>query len=172
MALVLSTVIVHDEGIFAPTGLAGRWAESVKTEFVKFAAAEAPLNKRSSKSYANAGFKRGSLKKGISGDVTRVSVRVLHISVASSAPYTKYVLFGTSRIYSASARVPAGEEGAGQFRSLDWEGGSGMYIPPGMGHKALIRRSVRGQAANNFLERAFNETSWFHPSLKSMRFTG
>jgi len=157
---------VNDLKLFAPTGPIGRYRASVAASMTRHAKTEAPMNSRTRKSRANAAYPVGSLKRLISTSTANITARQFEIITSSGAPYSTYVLKGTSRIYSRSARVPKGQPGAGQFAPLDWGGHQGMYIPPGMGHKALIRQSVSGQAANNFLERAFDRTAVAHPSLR------
>lgn len=169
MGYTLNVIIVQDEKLFAPTGDIGRWAQAVSLEFTANVHAAAPFNKRQIKSRANAHEPVGSLRRGISGDLTRTSIRQFRINVTSSASYTLHVLFGTSRIYAKSGRVPKGEPGAGQFRDIGFEEG-GMYIPIGMGHKAMMKQSVSGQRANNFLDQGFRRTAATHSSLRSMRF--
>lgn len=161
-------IVVTDSKLFGRTGSIGRWAAGVEASFTAHAIVEAPTGAdtgRVNKSRANAGEPVGSLKAGISGEVVRVGVRQLQTTVSSSASYSLYVLKGTGTIYSKSARIPAGEAGAGQFAPLGE--GSGMYIPgnPGWGG-SKIRQRVRGQAANDFLGRAFAATARSHSSLR------
>lgn len=167
-------IVVTDTKLFGRTGAVGAWAQRVETAFTLHAIEEAPIGTdtgRVNKSRANAGEPVGSLKAGISGSVDRVGPRQLQTTVSSAASYSLYVIKGTGPIYSKSARIPAGEPGAGQFAELGE--GRGMYIPanPGYG-RSKIRQHVRGQAANNFLARAFDATARTHRSLKGHSMVG
>lgn len=168
----ITAIIVHDEKLFAPTGDIGRWASSVAYEFEWNTKSAAPVSSRTKSNWSmehHPTETNGALRRGIDASVGRTSLRRLRIDLTSSASYSTYVLFGTSRIYSRSARVPAGEPGAGQFASVGF-GNGGMYIPLRPG-KGLIRQSVSGQRANNFIETGFNATAARHSSLRSMRFS-
>lgn len=169
MRAELTGIVVHDEKLFLPGGDIYEWGREVTAQIGEFTRLEAPVNKRQVKSSANAMWPVGSLRAGIDSDMLKVSLRRMTISLSSRAPYTDYVRYGTSRIFSRSARIPKGEPGAGQFAELGWETG-GMYIPAGMGHKALIRQSVSGQAANDFIQRGFDRTAALHSSLRGMKF--
>jgi hypothetical protein len=170
----LYAIVVTDTKLFNRTGAVGVWAEKVNVAFVAHAIAEAPIGTdtgRVNKSRANSGWPVGSLKANIAGGVTRVGPRQLETTIASYAPYSLYVIKGTGTIYSKSARIPAGEPGAGQFAPLGE--GSGMYIPgnPGWGG-SKIRQHVSGQKANNFLGRAFDKTARTHSSLRGHSIVG
>jgi hypothetical protein len=171
----MTKIVVTDSKLFNRTGAVGRWAAGVEASFTAHAIAEAPTgfgSGRVNKSYANAAYPVGSLKASIRGEVERVGVRHLVTTVSVNVPYAIFVIRGTGPIFSRSARIPAGEPGAGQFAPLEF-GVSGMYIPanPGWG-KAKIRQHVRGQAANNFLGRAFDATARSHSSLRGFQMVG
>jgi hypothetical protein len=164
-------VEIHDEVLFLPTGPVGRWATSVARELKNHAIREAPSGRdsgRVNKSHANAHEPVGSLKRKISSSTTRAGAHIINIDLTSGASYSRYVLKGTSTIYSSTARIPKGEPGAGQFATL--EEGRGMYLPgnPGWG-RSKIRQRVSGQAANNFIGRAVTKTSARHASLRGFR---
>lgn len=168
-------IVVTDTKLFNRTGAVGVWAEKINVAFVAHAIEEAPIGTdtgRVNKSRANAHEPVGSLKAGISGDVNRVGPRQIETLVSSSASYSLYVIKGTGTIFSKLARVPAGEEGAGQFAALG--PGQGMYLPanPIPGGSAKMRQRVSGQAANNFLARAFDATARTHRSLKGHSMVG
>lgn len=164
MRAELVGIVVTDEVLFSPAGDIGRWRASVAAQMTRNAKAAAPVNSRSVKSRANAAYPVGSLRRLISSHTRNITLRRFEIITESAAPYSLYVIKGTGRIYSRSARVPKGEEGAGQFTPIGW-GSGGMYIPQGAGHKALIRQSVSGQKANNFLAAGFDRTARRHSSL-------
>lgn len=167
-------VVVTDTKLFNRTGAVGVWSEKIKVAFEAHAVEEAPTGAdtgRINKSRANAAWPVGSLKANISGDVDRVGPRQIVTTISSRAPYSLYVIKGTGPIFSKSARIPAGEPGAGQFAELGE--GRGMYIPgnPGWGG-SKIRQHVRGQKANNFLARAFDATARTHSSLRGHSMVG
>lgn len=167
--------VVTDTKLFNRTGDVGRWAERVKVAFVAHAIEQAPTGAstgRVNKSRANAAFPVGSLKASIRGDVERIGPRHLQTTVSANTPYAIHVIKGTGPIFSRSARIPAGQAGAGQFAPIGF-GFGGMYIPanPGWG-KAKIRQHVSGQRANNFLGRAFDATARTHSSLRGFSMGG
>lgn len=178
MQYVTTRIVVTDTKLFNRTGDFGRWAANVERAFTTNAIIEAPTGRDSNrihKSRANALFPVGSLKASIRGDVDRVAVRHFQTTISVNVPYAIYVLKGTNRIYSKSARIPAGTRDAdgrplgGQFTPLGYEGAfsGGMYLPgnPGWG-AARVRRSVAGQSANPFLDRAYAKTARTHSSLR------
>lgn len=171
----ITGIVVTDTKLFNRTGDVGRWAARVEVAFTAHAIEEAPTGAstgRVNKSRANAGEPVGSLKAGISGSVNRVGPRQIETIVASSASYSLYVIKGTSTIFSKTARIPAGESGAGQFAELG--PGQGMYLPanPVPGGSAKMRQRVSGQKANNFLGRAFDATARTHSSLRGHSMVG
>jgi hypothetical protein len=167
MQVRLVAVEIHDQKLYAPTGLVGRWASSVRRQLKSHAIAQAPhgaAKGRDRKTRTNAGEPPGSLKKGIRASTARTGPRSLDIILTSTASYSVYVLKGTGPIFSRSARIPKGSPGAGQFSSLS-EGG-GMYLPYNRRGKARVRQHVRGQTANPFFDRAVAATALKHSSLR------
>lgn len=175
MYYTVSKVLVTDQHLFNRTGMIGRWAERIKNEAVAFTRKEAPdgrasgRDRKSDWTYSHLGpYPPGSMKRSISGEVLRVGPRQLNTKIVVDVPYALYVIKGTGTIFSKSARVPAGEEGAGQFREIGFEEG-GMYLPSNSRGKAMMRQRVRGQRANNFLARGMRQTAAKHPSLAGFR---
>lgn len=172
MEIRVVAVEVHDEVMYGPTGLVGRWATSVARELKSAAIAEAPTGATSgrvNKSRANAHEPVGSLKKGIRSATSRTGPHSLDIELISTASYSLYVLKGThSPIIAKSARIPKGQPGAGQFASL--EEGGGMYLPgnPGWG-KSKMRQRVSGQRPNRFIDRAVATVGARHSSIRGFR---
>jgi len=170
--------VVTDTKLFNRTGDVGRWSMRVATKFEAHAVALAPVNKRGTKSRSTKypvglpAYPVGSLKRSIEMSNTRVGPRQIVTEVSANTPYAIYVIKGTGTIRSKSARVPRGEEGAGQFRTLEY-GQSGMYLPsnPGYG-KGGLRQTVSGQRANNFLGDAYDATARTHPSLRGFKMGG
>lgn len=174
MRYAVTAIVVHDEKLFAPTGDIGRWAAGVSREFERNVQWATPISTRTKSKWSMAAHPdepAGALHAGISGSLTRTSIRQFRMDVSSSASYSTHVLFGTRRIYAKSARVPKGEPGAGQFRDVGFGEASGMYVPLRMG-KGVMKQSVAGQRANNFFQTGFEMTAASHSSLRSMRFNG
>lgn len=177
-AFDITTIVITDTKLFNRTGQVGLWAARVEAKFTANAKTEAPHGgekgrwNKSNWSKANLGVgPAGSLRRSISGEVVRIGPRHLQTTVSVDVPYALAVIRGTGTIFSKGARVPRGEEGAGQFREIGF--GRGMYLPanPGWG-KARFRQRVRGQSANNFLGRAFDRTAITHPSLRGYQMVG
>jgi hypothetical protein len=170
----VTAIVVTDTKLFNRTGDIGRWAERINVAFTAHAIEKAPsslLSGRPNKSRANAAHPSGSMKLSISGEVNRVGIRQLETIVLVDVPYAMYVLKGTpALIFSKSARIPAGEEGAGQFVPL--VPGTGMYLPGQPAWAARRRQRVRGQRANNFLADAFDATARTHSSLRGFQMVG
>lgn len=164
-------MVVTDTKLFNVGGDVRRWAERVETRFTANAIFEAPYggdSGRFNKSRANAAYPVGSLKGSISGYVSRVGPRHLQTIISVDVPYAIYVLKGTGRIYSKSAREP----GSQRFSPIG-PGQGGLYIPAnpaGGWPTSHLRQSVKGQTANPFLDRAFAKTARTHSSLRG--FTG
>ena len=144
-------LVIYDSILFNRTGQVRRWADGVERRFTRNARDAAPLNKRAVKTRGAPPV--GSLKAGISGNVTRIGPRHLQTDIVSSAPYSLYVIRGTGTITSGSPD-PA-----------NWR--SWMYVPPTAGFGGITRQQqVRGQQANNFLNVAARLTAARHPSLR------
>jgi hypothetical protein len=153
--MTLEGLVVHDQILFAPGGDVHTWVYGIASEMYFNVEREAPLNKRPNKTAGEPPV--GSLLAGLRVDVGRITPKTFTIDTASTVHYTKYVIKGTNRIFARG-------EG-GRFAAAD-EGG-GMYLPanPGYG-RGRWRQSVRGQAANNFLGRAYDATARRHPALR------
>jgi hypothetical protein len=144
-------MVIYDSVLFNRTGQVRRWAEAVERRFTMNARDAAPLNKRAVKTLGAPPV--GTLKAGISGNVTRIGPRHLQTDIVSSAPYSLYVIRGTGTITSGSPDIE------------DWR--SWMYVPPNPGFGGVTRQqTVSGQAPNNFLGTAARLTAARHPSLR------
>ena len=166
-------VVIYDEKMYTDVGLVGRWTGSVTRELkrnTKNAAPSGLTTGRIRKSSYNSQHPVGTLKRTVDANSRQIGPRERQISVWTEAPYAVHVVYGTKTIYARSARIPKGEEGAGQFRGLgDSDEQYGMYIPanPGWG-KAKWRQRVRGQKANNFFQTGMDLTSIRHPALRGL----
>lgn len=153
----------HDEVMYAPGGIVDRWVRGVASEMYFWMEREVPINKRPNKSGSEPPV--GTLRAMLFADVDRLGVRELQITAGSRAHYATYVTKGTGTIYARSNRNESG-----QFQSLGDDGeGGGMYLPanPGYG-RARWRQRVRGQSANNFIGRAYDQTARAHPALRGV----
>lgn len=149
-----SHVELHDEVLFAPTGQVRRWAKTVARENTVQTKAAAPVNKRTNKFPGN--FPRGYLRSQISSSVDAEGPKVLGISTSSGAPYSLYVIRGTSTQY---------------FRDQLGRFTTGGFPLPANNFGSFRRVSViRGQRANNFLLKGLAGTASRHPSLVGARF--
>lgn len=151
---VLTGKIVTDEVLFTPTGAFGRWARSIERGLLMHGVEEAPVNRRPNKSWGS--LPVGSLKASIQVEFQHATLRRYGIELSANVPYAKYVHEGTNDIY---VRGPGGRFGSATP-------GEGMYLPanPGFG-RSKWRQKVRGQEANPFLRRAWNEVARTHSSM-------
>jgi hypothetical protein len=160
----IRVVELHDEILFTPTGIVTRWVDVVAAEIGDAIRVEAPVGHRPNKTDGTA---PGWLKETVFSDVSQ-KLKTYTIEAGANADYAKFVVKGTGPvIFATTARIPAGEEGAGQFKALGEEGG--MFLPanPGYG-RAQQRQRVRGQAPNNFIVRGYNTAARGHGALKRM----
>lgn len=162
--MVLVAAEEHDEVMYLPGGIVHRWVASVASEMYFHMEREVPNNKRVNKSAGEPPV--GHLRASMFSDMERLGPRQLGIKAGSRAHYTRYVVGGTGTIFK-----PMRDEG-GRFASLgegDEPFGGGMYLPanPGYG-RARWRAQVRGQAANNFIGRAYDATARAHPALRGV----
>lgn len=142
----VEAVVIYDSVMYDVGRNVRRWAERVNRRFTAAAIAEAPINQRAEKTAWNAHEPIGSLKAGISGEVTRLGPRHLQTIIKSEASYSLYVLKGTG-----SPIVPAT---------------AGMLRLPPLGPFPQQASSVRGQNANPFFDRAHAITGRRHSSLR------
>jgi hypothetical protein len=169
-------IVVTDTKLFNRTGDVGRWAEKVNLAFVRHALAEAPVSsgegQRRWPARAQTSIYPGALRDSIEGEVVRVGPRQLQTTVSVNVFYALYVIKGTGTIFSKTARIPAGEPGAGQFQELEGGQQGGMRLPSQPWIGAITRQRVRGQSPNNFLGRAFDATARTHSSLRGYSMGG
>jgi len=175
------TVVVTDSKLYGRTGDVGRWAARVEEAYTAHAIAEAPhggdqpgpgtRGARWNKSFKNEKWPVGSLKANISGEVERVAVRHLITTVTSGAPYSIYVLKGTGMHTGGFIKAAFPRNPKGQFTARP-KGRWGMYLPRNLGFNERWVPAVRGQEANNFLERAFAATARTHSSLRGFDMVG
>lgn len=160
----LGPVVVFDEKMYHGTGTVRRWADRLTANFTKNAVAEAPEH-------------TGQMKQQIEGNVTSAGPKQISMTIASNAPYSLYVLKGTTGpIYANRAwnlmnarpnmdlqdvffhRTKRGE------RPIPRRGMMLRFI--GYDGKQHITTAVSGQEANNFLGRAWIRTARTHPSIR------
>lgn len=142
-------VELHDEVLFAPGGQVYRWNYRVSRALVRHGKARAPLNKRAVKNRTQP--PRGTLRRSVKADTTRIASKVVGIDFAATADYAAYVIRGVpGYIYRRGA--------GGQF--------SGTFsLPPNFGIPRKRVNKVRGQSGNNFLADAVRDTGAEHPAL-------
>jgi hypothetical protein len=150
---VITGKVVTDEVLFTPTGSFGRWAKSIEFGLLADGVREAPLNRRQNKSFGQPPV--GSLKASIRAELTHATVRTYNIELSANTHYAAWVHEGTSTIIKRGA--------GGRFASADSH--EGMYLPSNLGFKARWRQRVRGQAANPFLRRAWNDVALHHSAM-------
>lgn len=145
--------VVTDEVLFTPTGAFGQWARSIEYGLLSEGVREAPLNRRQNKSYGQPPV--GSLKASIRSELTKATLRRYSIELSANTHYAAWVHEGTNTIIKRA--------GGGRFASAEL--GEGMYLPGNLGFKARWRQRVRGQQANPYLRRAWNDVALHHSSM-------
>lgn len=158
MSAELEAVVIFDENLYRPGHLVDRWMNLLVTHFEGHAQDLAPV-------------RSGQLKAGITGSARRVGEKQMEGLIASNAPHTMYVLGGTTGpIYTDTAWAMGaeianayGENEEGRRVAL-----KGHWLPVGNNPWPPIRyrHSVSGQAANNFLVKAWRRTARNHKSLR------
>lgn len=149
---VMTARVVADQGLFTATGAFGRWANDIERKLEANGIRQAPRNKRTGKTRGAPPV--GNLKANIRAELQKVTLRTFHIQLTSHADYSRFVHEGTNTIIARGA--------GGRFAAAD----EGMRLPanPQFG-KARWRQRVRGQQANPFLHRAWNDTARSHSSM-------
>lgn len=150
----ITTTVVHDQGLWTPTGAFGRWAREVTGELGSAGFFEAPVNRRTNKTAGEPPV--GSLRASVKAEMQQVTLRKFDITLGAYTHYAAYVVKGTGTI------IARGE--GGRFAGAE-EGQGGMYLPSNLGFKSRWRQRVRGQQANPFLQRAWNDVSRHHSAL-------
>jgi hypothetical protein len=153
-------------------GIVIRWVQRVTRHFARSARHFAPR-------------RSGQLKAGILPGTPRNPLRkVVKGTIASSAPHTMYVLRGThGPIMSNALWAVGGPDSPAAYRVV-WRR-SGRAKPhavrvPRKGMQMAVGRNlyppetpmwtVKGQAANNFMLKAWAETATVYPQLRGVPF--
>jgi hypothetical protein len=162
----LGPVFIFDEKMYHGNGVVRRWADRLTAGFTKNAVVEAPEH-------------TGAMKQQIEGNVTSAGPKQVSMTIASNAPYSLYVLKGTTgpimanRAWNLMAAKPNLSFDAVFYQKRKkGEGPSrvprrGMFLKfTGYDGKSHFAASVSGQEANNFLGRAWVKTARTHPSIR------
>lgn len=156
--------ILYDEKLYSKGHLVDRWFRLMTHRFEENAEASAPV-------------RTGKLAAGITADVyNRPSTKLLTAYITSNAPYSLYVIRGTTGPIMAD-RAWARPELNGQV--MLWRDtprgrrkvpirlkGHWMRLKPGAGWPKIFAYQVRGQEANNFLAKAWAKTARRHSCLR------
>lgn len=148
----LTGMVIVDSVLYDRGHMIRRWADGIAGTYERHVIDEAPLNKRSNTGHGSP----GGLKAGLSTHVERVGPRQLVTAVVSLASYTRYVAGGTGPLIIGTPvmRLPLNPGFGGTPSARDTARGGTLH------------RVVRGQARNQFFERAFARTAATHPSLR------
>jgi hypothetical protein len=159
MSAELETVVVFDQNLYRTGHMANRWMHLLCEHFEANAKIAAPI-------------RSGELKAGIESHAeTFPEARTMIGTIASNAEHSMYVLAGTrGPIYTREAWAVGGdiyqayevtEEGKRVGRKGHWLPVGNRPWPP-----IRYRHSVAGQAANNFLFKAWRRTAHQHSVLR------
>jgi hypothetical protein len=173
----LVAVVIFDEVLFKPGGQVHRWMTLVCRHFEEHAQRFAPV-------------RSGELREGIHSEAHPFGLRQMQGTIASEAPHTMYVLKGTTGPIMATKmwNNPGGaysklwgswpkggkftrKRVAGEERRQYSVPNKGYWLAVGKQRlypPTLIRGSVSGQEANNFLFDAWRATARTHPSLRGL----
>jgi hypothetical protein len=133
-------LVMYDEKMYRGRGhVVYDWAARIERRFTATAKAEAPS-------------RSGTLKRLISGSVTRTGVRQLDTKIVSKAAHSLYVIKGTTGPIYASHTRANGKPGY-------------LILRPGNGFPGGYAKSVAGQSPNNFFGRAAAAVAARHSSL-------
>jgi hypothetical protein len=155
---VMTRVVIVDGALYRPRGLVWVWTRKVGTLFGQ--------NVRS-----HVKSRTGALKRGIRVTYRKPGTKMIQATIGSTAPHTMYVLRGTTTpIMSTALWAVGGPNSPAAMTQND----NGMWVPaPGM-TMAVGRNPwppvkprfwVRGQRANNFFFKGWNDTARKYPSI-------
>jgi len=158
---VLGPVVIASGSMYRGKGIVIRWVGRVTRSFGRSARELAPV-------------RSGELKRGIFvGTPRNAGAKRVQGTISSHAPHTFYVLRGTNTPIMSTAAWAAG--GVGQIEYLYETKNGRTYAKPVPGMMMAVGRRphppvtpkmwVRGQQANNFLEKAWVVTAGKHPGL-------
>jgi len=168
----LVSVTIIDDRMYHGNGIVIRWVGIVTRAFARNARHHAPR-------------RTGRLKAGIlPGTPRNPGRKIVRGSIASSAPYSLYVLKGThGPIMSSALWAVGGPNSPGAWKMIprrDLKGKVRMVRVPNKGMTMAVGRNlyppqrammtVSGQRANNFLLKAWVTTGAAHPAIRGIAF--
>jgi hypothetical protein len=174
---VITKIVVFDEGMYHGNGLVGRWMNLITDRFGREARHYAPV-------------RSGQLRDGIFSYAHQIGPRQVQGIIESTSPHTMYVLEGTTGPIMSD--VGWATQGVGAYRTVTIYRGPGhrfsytpqegytrgtmqranpgffMRIPAWGGHRTFFALAVSGQAANNFMYRAWRATARDHRAIRGV----
>lgn len=174
----ISKTVMFDQRLYSKGHLVDRWFTLLVTRFGEHARDSAPV-------------RTGVLRAGINTDVDRIGPRTLNGTIESTAPYSLFVLRGTTGPIMSNKAWAAGGDIEAAYRTLwgVWPRGGKfsrtgpgprkqhrvpikgywMPVPKFKGSTAISYQfSVSGQEANNFLLKAWAATARQHSVLRGV----
>lgn len=162
----LSRVVIVDDGMYHGRGIVIRWVQRVTRRFGRDARRFAPVRTGRLKAGIRVGTPRNPLRKVVQG------------TISSHAPHTMYVLKGTQTPIMTDKLWAAGGIKHIEVETRVINGK--LHNVPVKGQMLAVGRNpwppvtpktwVRGQRANNFLERAWVSTGFAYPDIARIRF--
>lgn len=159
MSANLEALVIFDEELYRTGHMANRWMHLLVQHFTDNARMLAPE-------------RSGELKAGIHGEAEAFpATKTMIGTIASDAPHSLYVLGGTTGpIMSAEAWASGGMIHAAYEYDENGRrvGKPGYWLPVGRRPWPPVRYRfvVSGQAANNFMVKAWRRTSHQHSVLR------
>jgi hypothetical protein len=168
----IKSVRIVDDSMYHGKGVVFVWVGRVTRRFARDARRFAPRRSGRLKAGIRAGTPRNPLRKSVQG------------TISSNAPHTMYVLRGTrGPIMSDALWALGGPSNPAAFRTVSYVDRRGnprtrQMFRPGM-LMAVGRNPwpptnpmaiVHGQAANNFMRKAWASTAAAHPALRGAPF--
>lgn len=170
----ISRVVIVDDGMYQGRGIVINWVRRVTNSFARSARELAPMRSGRLRAGIHQGTPRNPLRKVVQG------------TISSHAPHTMYVLRGTTgpimsdALWALGGVVPHRAEQPRVMRRPG-RGGKPHLVrtsPPGL--KMAVGRNlyppetpmfvVRGQAANNFMLKAWVVTGTKHSAIAGVSF--
>lgn len=159
----LESIVIFDSKMYVGNGTVRRWMDGLTLKFGVNARRYAPIQ-------------TGELRAGIDTEVRLTAPKFLEGRISSTAPYSLYVIRGTSgpimsnrlwNAHRAKPDVPLHLLAYNRSKKTGRGGPKRGMVMTFIGKTGVVHAlEVRGQASNNFLLEAWNATARTHRSIR------